>query len=189
MKRFIYILMLLGSVGLMSSSTQYYKVDKDKSTLKVHGTSTLHDWTIEAENMTGEARFAIIDDQLDISTLQFNVPVTSLKSGKSAMDNNTYKALDSKAHPYIRFAFIEGDEGEFDDGSYELKAKGDLTIAGVSKKVTLPVKAKVSTNAITFTGKTTFKMTDYKVEPPTALMGTIKTGDEITVEFSITYLK
>jgi hypothetical protein len=30
------------------------------------------------------------------------------------------------------------------------------------------------------------KMTDFKMEPPTAMMGTIKVGDEVTVIFDVT---
>ncbi len=32
-------------------------------------------------------------------------------------------------------------------------------------------------------------MTDFDVKPPTALMGTIKTGDEITIVLNTTFAK
>jgi hypothetical protein len=36
------------------------------------------------------------------------------------------------------------------------------------------------------TGVSTFKMTDFGVKPVTALLGTIRTGDAVTVKFDIT---
>jgi hypothetical protein len=35
-------------------------------------------------------------------------------------------------------------------------------------------------------GSKRIKMTDYKVEPPSFMFGTIKTGDEITISFDVT---
>jgi hypothetical protein len=32
-------------------------------------------------------------------------------------------------------------------------------------------------------------MTDFKIDPPTALMGTMKTGDEITISFNVKLAK
>ena len=34
-------------------------------------------------------------------------------------------------------------------------------------------------------GEKSIKMTSYGVEPPTALLGTIKTGDDLTIKFNI----
>jgi len=32
-------------------------------------------------------------------------------------------------------------------------------------------------------------MTEYKMSPPTAMFGTLKTGDDVVVKFDITYKK
>ena len=44
-------------------------------------------------------------------------------------------------------------------------------------------------NKVTLTGATKLKMTDYKIDPPKALMGTITTGDEITIKFNTVLTK
>jgi hypothetical protein len=38
-----------------------------------------------------------------------------------------------------------------------------------------------------FSGKQKIDMTLYGVEPPKALMGTIKTGKDVVVDFKVTY--
>jgi hypothetical protein len=42
---------------------------------------------------------------------------------------------------------------------------------------------KIASNMVALEGEKTFNMTDYAIEPPKALFGTITTGDEITIKF------
>jgi hypothetical protein len=44
-----------------------------------------------------------------------------------------------------------------------------------------------STGQLAFEGSQTIKMTDYGITPPTALFGTLKTGDEITITFKTNF--
>lgn len=178
----------LTSLISMGALAQTYKVNNDQSELNVLGTSTLHDWEIEAEEVGGKAVISTAE-KIDISSLNFNVKVEGLKSGKSGMDKNTYEALESEDHPQVKYVLKEVKSVSGSGPTYKLETSGTLTIAGHSRTISLPVTAKVSGNTVKFSGKITFKMTDYQVDPPTALMGTIKTGDEITVDFNIAYNK
>jgi polyisoprenoid-binding protein YceI len=67
------------------------------------------------------------------------------------------------------------------------KPRGNLTISGVTKQVQLTFKATVDGTKVTLTGETELKMTTYNVEPPTALLGTVKTGDALTIKYKVTY--
>ena len=53
----------------------------------------------------------------------------------------------------------------------------------------MDVNYEIYSNIIVFRGELTLKMSDYEISPPTALMGTIKTGDEVTIRFSIPFQK
>ena len=46
---------------------------------------------------------------------------------------------------------------------------------------------KLSDGSVQFIGSVTFNMTNFNIDPPTAVMGTIKTGDEITIKFQVIY--
>jgi polyisoprenoid-binding protein YceI len=168
---------------------QEYALSNGGSTCTVAGTSTLHDWTLDAEELTGKASIGLKDGKVDnIDKLNFEVKVESLKSHKSGMDKNTYKALKSDQYPKISYEFarvisiMDTKDGQL------IKTGGKLTIAGSTKSVYLDVIAKTN-DGISFTGSTTFKMAEYGVEPPVALMGTVKTGDEVTIKFNVEYYK
>lgn len=167
---------------------QTMKLANAQSTCTVEGTSTLHDWEIVAKKLNGTAEMTLENGQIkDISQLGFSVDVESMESGKGGMDKNTYKALKSDKYPQISYEFVRLIEVKETAEGLLLKTGGKLTIAGKTKSVYLDVLAKVG-NGVSFKGETTFQMTDYGVEPPTALMGTVKTGNEITIAFNVQYL-
>lgn len=164
--------------------SQKHTLEKAKSTLSIFGTSTLHDWEIVAEEMVSTVDAETDADGVSVNALTFKVPVKSLKSGKGGMDDNTYKALKAKKFPEIVYKLSKVNSSSAKGGKYELQTTGALTIAGTTKTIPLKVMA---TKDLQFTGETTFKMSDYGIDPPTALLGTIKTGDEITIKFNINY--
>ncbi len=64
--------------------------------------------------------------------------------------------------------------------------KGDLTVRGQPKPVTVNVTRKQTGKMYTYEGTSTFLMTDYGIKPPTAMLGSIGTKPEIVVAFTIT---
>jgi polyisoprenoid-binding protein YceI len=112
--------------------------------------------------------------------------VKGLKSGKSAMDDNTYEALKEEDHPVIKYEFRSMDNVKVDGNTTTMSTKGALTIGGVTKIVNMNVKADTSTG-IAFSGDITFKMSVFEIDPPTAVFGTIKTGDQVTIKFNAQY--
>jgi len=166
---------------------QQLTVNESNTKVSVDGTSTVHDWTIEAEKFDGKADVKIENNALQsINSLSFNIPVKSLKSGKSAMDDNTYEALKADDHPVIKYQFRSMDNVSVDGNTTTMDTKGLLTIGGVSKIVNMKVTAEAS-NGISFKGDITFKMSVFEIDPPTAVFGTIKTGDQITINFNAQY--
>ena len=165
------------------------KVVLAESKLKVLGTSNLHDWEIDAKAMSGKATMAIeAGDLKSIKNLDFAVEVEQLKSGKSGMDNNTFKALNSKTYKTINYKLVSVTKiTEISAGNFTVETQGDLTISGVTKRINQTFTVKIVGKKAIFSGKTKIDMTVFGVKPPTALMGTIKTGKDVTVDFKVTY--
>ncbi|HNP19826.1 MAG TPA: YceI family protein [Fulvivirga sp.] len=182
--RNIATILLLIFAGFTLVNAQNHKLDNANSKLVVLGTSTIHDWEIVAGDIASTANYSMENNQVKITQLDLIIKVESLKSGKSSMDKNTYEALKNKQFPQIRYVLKEAHNIAASD---EIKTSGVLTIAGVSQTIQMIVKAKTTGGKTNFTGKIPLKMTDFKIDPPTAIMGTIKTGDEITIEFNIQY--
>lgn len=181
------IMLLLITVGLsVKAQTSYVVAPGTEFT--VAGTSSLHDWTMTSQTAKGNAVVSTEDGELKgIEKLYVSINAETLKSGKSGMDDNAYKALNTKKHPEITFNLKEVKSVVKKDDYYLVNAEGTLTIAGESRTINVQGKAYPATNLIKFTGSKTFKMTDFKVDPPTAIFGTVKTGDEITINFTLTY--
>jgi len=152
--------------------------------IKVSGTSNLHDWDVKSSTATVSATITVnpAGTITALSALSFTTPVYDLKSEHSGMDKNTYKALKKDANPTISFllktATVTGNT---------IKCRGVLTIAGKGVETDVLVSYKVNADkTITVTGTKTINMLDYGVEPPTALLGTIKTGKDVVLSFTIT---
>jgi len=65
----------------------------------------------------------------------------------------------------------------------EFSTTGNLMVAGVTNKITMPVRIENAEKAnLKVTGSVPLKMTDYKVKPPVKL-GVFQTTNEITVSF------
>jgi len=180
---------LLVSILLITSTQaqEIYQIEKSESSILIKGTSSLHDWESVAEEFDGAASFLFEEGKLtNIEALSFSVLTESIKSGKRIMDNKTKDALDAKKNPSIIFSFLSIDEVTEDS----ITVTGSLKLAGVTKEISLTSAYMVSPNSnITVSGVETINMQDYGVNPPTAMMGTLKTGGIVDVEFKITFSK
>jgi len=166
---------------------QQLSLANSESTLTVLGTSNIHDWHLDAKNQSGSIIFKDLQSCL-IEAITLNVEAESLESGKSGMDKNTFKALNTDDYKTISFQLVEvislTDKG---NDVYESKVSGDLSISGTTKRIELNLNINVLESSVKLTGEKIIKMTDFGVEPPKALFGTITTGDQLTIKFSTVF--
>jgi hypothetical protein len=190
-KRLILTLTAIVSCSGIGFSQTNYSVNTEGSDLTIYGTSSLHDWQIVAEKMQGKCVAVIKNGKVEtINELNFIIEVNGLKSGKSGMDDNTYLALNNDKFPTIKYVLnqVERTAPSNDQVSTVIVTKGTLTVAEVSKEIDLKVAAKSNSDgSIQFIGSTVFNMTDYQIDPPIAVFGTISTGNEITIVFKIIF--
>ena len=182
----VILLMTFGLIPI-ALAAQSYQISKSDGEVMVTGTSTLHDWEEVAEQKSGSISLDNTGELPKINTLKFKVEAESLKSGKGAMDKNTYKALNTKKHKEIVFDMKSVKSVSpitSASNKYKVVATGNLTIAGSTKTIDLPFNLTINGEKLLLEGKKALKMTDYGVEPPKALLGTITTGDDIEVHFN-----
>jgi polyisoprenoid-binding protein YceI len=162
--------------------------------VKVIGTSNLHDWSMEDKDVTCTAKFTYAAGKSSIpkglEEFGFTFPVHSLKSGKSGMDSKAYDAMKAKNSGNITFAASSSAVAPVGAGKFSVKSNGSLTIAGVSKSVMLTAACVVKADgSITCTGTDRLLMTDYQIKPPTYMLGTLRTGNSLTIDFTMTVQK
>ncbi|ALJ05021.1 hypothetical protein APS56_07735 [Pseudalgibacter alginicilyticus] len=167
------------------TQAQEFNLNNQESSLKVLGTSNVHDWELDAENLSGKISFKNLNECL-IEAINVVVTAESLKSGKSSMDKNTFKALKTDDHKTITFQLVEAKSVTSKGaGVFAVKSSGDLTIAGTKKRISLDFDVNTNGGKAILTGEKKINMTDFKVEPPKAMFGAITTGEELTIKFSI----
>lgn len=178
--RAIYLLLFISLCSFVQEDV-LFKNDKTASTMTVNGTSTLHDWTADVTNFD----ISVLTHGNGILDIDLTALSGSLKSGHSGMDDNMYKALKTTEFPKITFS-----AKKVVRQGVNLNGIGNLTIAGVTKPIKLTSSYEQwNDNSYKVKGSISFKMSEFGITPPTAMMGTIKTGDKITIKFEVSMLK
>ena len=161
------------------------------SRLSFDGTSTVRNWSctagaidaaIEAE---GEGPVgAVLQARKAVEEVALTFPVDRLDCGNATMNGHMRKALHADTHRTIVFRLT----------GYELTAgtpvagtlHGTLALNGVTKPIT--VRAQFSPapgGALRVAGSYPLTMTDWQVTPPTLMLGTLKVGPVVTVQFDM----
>ena len=175
MKNLYNFKMLLLAFGLFSGVASAQAISSKTVKTTVSGTSTMHDWTMTSTSGTFSGTVA----GNAINNIQYNLGAKTLKSGKGAMDSNAYKAMKADKFPNITFTATTVNMGKS-------TITGKLKVTDVIKTVSFPVTVAKSGNSYTITGTETIKMTDYGVTPPSFMMNTVKTGNEIKITVNVT---
>ncbi|SHJ97416.1 YceI-like domain-containing protein [Epilithonimonas mollis] len=174
MKNLIKLTLAIGTLGFAQLSNAQ-KLSIQSSNIKIDGTSTLHDW-----NMTStQATFSGNASGTTINDVKFVLKTTSLKSKETAMDKNAYKSLEASKYPDITFTTASLPT------SGTATISGNLTITDATKNIKFPVTVTKNGNSYIIKGSTKLKMSAFGIKPPSFMMGTIKTGDEITININI----
>lgn len=184
------LIMLIPFMG--SAQSTEYTLD-ESSTMVITGTSTIHDWEADVEEM--DLSVSLNPELLNgenpeapVTSLSLNVPVKSIESGKGGMNKKIYGALKEKDHPEIMFFMTSAELADTVQSaeSFTLNLKGNLNVAGTLQEVSFPVKAtRAGEDSYRFEGSYGINMKDYDVDPPSAMLGTIKSGEEVEITFDI----
>lgn len=186
------ISLIIVIVSMTLSSMAQVAMKPQSITIKLTGTSTLHDWQMVATKGTTEAVFVISGDKLtSISKLNFSLPVKNLKSESNALDKNAYKAMKTDVNPNIYFVLSAASISPTGGNSYNIKAVGKITISGNTRDTELQATGTYNPadKSLTIAGIKSMKMTDFNVKPPTVMLGTIKTGNDIKIAYNLKYTK
>jgi len=190
----VLLTILISTVAFSQNNNSLLSWFQPESKLWLEGTSTFHDFTINAKEFMSSL---IIESSVDennskeefkISNLELIIPVWKLDSGDESMDENMQEALSAKVNPNIVFELISPVVFSFNNviDSIKINATGNLTVAGTKKPVDLNITVvKHSENKFEFKGEIKLLMTDFGVDPPSMFFGTINTGNEITVKFDM----
>jgi polyisoprenoid-binding protein YceI len=175
------------------SSNVIYASLLETSSMTIIGSSTLHDWEVEATDFSVQFRVPEywFESQerwsgSDVAGLKVTVPVDKLDGGKNKMNRDLKDALNFLEYRAIEFTWekisFEGDIGT----GRRAEVEGLVTIAGETKMISFD--ADISLNEwsqIVAKGSIRLNMEEFGVDPPTAFFGVIRTDEIVNLSFEL----
>lgn len=180
---------VLCPIAMMAQSV-YKLTPANDVFVKVYGTSNVHDWIMTSTGIESQGvfKFNSKDELVGLSGFSFTVQAKSLKSGKSSMDDRTYKSIRANEFPKIAYQLKTAVINPLGSNKFQLQTTGNLTIAGATQVVAMNVIATINPDqSITCTGSEKLKLTDYKIDPPSFMLGAMKVGNDLTIKFELNY--
>ena len=157
-----------------------YEIDPENSKVWVDGTSTLKKWSAQVKSMQGTLT---VDDNGQIDQVELSFDATTMDGGRGAdMNKKIYKALKTSEHPNIVF---KGQSTTATDG-HDLASVGTIMVAGETKEITIQADGSITAR---ITGSSPLKLSDFNIEPPTAMFGQIVCHDDLTIGFDLSLKK
>jgi hypothetical protein len=185
--RFIYVMLCLFFSTKLSAQTINRLKIKEESTFRINGTSNINAFECEITQGFSENEITVYYTQNGSNILfkntTFSLPVNRIDCGNSHITRDLKDALHEKLYPTINFKLLSIEDFNSDD--LEPIAEALITIAGKTNKYYLNYGTKyISENAFYISLTSKFKLQDFNITPPTALMGLIKVHDTITIDLN-----
>ena len=197
MTRFLLVVVLSSSAAAWAEG-KTYRIDPQKSEVRVHvGKSGMfsfagHEHQVLAPEFEGEIQ--VDQEHLSASSVKVAFVAKGLKveeKGEGEGDAPKVQAamdgpgvLDIAQFPEIRFSSesVSGKEGP--SGTYDLSLSGTLSLHGIQKAVSLPVKVVLAEGVLTASGHASLRQTSFKMSP-VSVAGVVKVKDEVGIDFVI----
>jgi polyisoprenoid-binding protein YceI len=176
------------SIPHLTSSQVTAKLNLPDSRVYVRGTSSMHDWEVDFKKYDIEFSLSHSDNgNISISNVKAVFAGSSVTSENNIMTGKARDALMVREHPEIVFISSGAESVLQDDGKISGVMKGKLSLGGISKSIDIGFSGNIKGDRILISGSEEVNMADYGIKPPTALMGTLKTGGKVTVELRLSF--
>lgn len=154
-----------------------------ESRMWVDGTSTVHDWTCDVGEVNGSVTLDAETGAVSASVV--TVASSSIECDSGTMNRKVAEALVIDDFPTIRYTLNTADVTSSGE-ELRIDAVGTLDLAGASREVASSLVGQpASDGGYVFTGALPITMSNFDIDPPTAMFGALKTGDDVTVRFEI----
>jgi hypothetical protein len=182
----VYLSLLLSFCGDGNSQIGYY-INPVNSKMTIQGTSSLHDWQMEVRDMNLSTKLTTDGRKINsIQFIEFSCVPTSIVSDYKLMDKKTYEALRTDVYPKIAFRMNKEKLLTVSGNDFNGIVIGNLFIAGETREIEVPFQGHLLDNGqVMVQGTVNLKLSDFSIDPPTAMFGTLKTGDNISIVYSI----
>ena len=148
----------------------------------VQGTSTVRSWRCESTQVSGSAQAAGTElAQVAQASGEITIPLSSLDCRNGTMNGHMRNALKADQNPTLRFRATS--VAVTPEGA--VRMTGPLTIAGQTREVTINGTAAAQNGRLRVTGSKQLTMTDFGVQPPRLMAGTMRVHPPVTIGFDV----
>jgi polyisoprenoid-binding protein YceI len=131
----------------------------------------------------GDPQRSLVTLRFDASALQVTGkgdPPSDVPEVQRAMLSD--RVLDAKRFPAVLFqsSRVVVTPGP---SAIDVVVEGDLTLRAVTRPISVHATASLSGGAVVARGSFAFKQTDFGMEPVTAVGGTVRVKDELSIQF------
>jgi len=151
-----------------------------------------HDHYLAARDYSGEIE--LTPGVITPASLHLVVKSASLEETGTSFTDEQKKIINKEVHdivllpdqhPEIVFQSTSVTSRPAAAGQYDVTIVGNLTLLGVTRQETIPVKLSVSDNDLQAVGQFSIDRGDYKVKATSAFHGTVRVRDKVRFEFDI----
>ncbi len=190
--------MMALSVTHGAESREAYKIDTQKSKVEIHVAregffkAFGHDHLVSATQYSGEIQLNSV--KLEDSSVSFTIKAHSLEvldPGESEKDRKEVQStmlgeqvLDVAHFPQIEFSSTSVKVVSNKKGVYELQVEGALSLHGVKKPVTVPVRAQIIEDGnLSAYADVPLLQSDFGITPIKIAGGTVRVKDRLKLTF------
>ena len=185
--------MLLSAIVYGQESDSLILVLSNESNLTISGTSNVNKFDCILEQNFENDTLYIVTQNLGLNMYCENAITTFLinkfNCGHEAINQDFRQALREEEFPAISLNVKSIYKPQYlspNSESKEIKATISLMLAGTKKEYTVDFKDNdIKPQKLCFSGEKTVKMSDFNIDPPKALMGLIKTRDDLSIRFDL----
>ena len=191
-RKIISLFVFVAVMSLSISLTAQSKYLLNSHSIEIEGTSNVMSWEAEVSDVSGEFILKANGNDVisDVEKTSLRIKASTIEGSEGRrMTEKIYEALNVQRHQYITFRLQEVQQVRSSSNNPELfriVSSGVLTISGVSRNINLNTVGRILPNGnIIFSGSKAINMTHYEVKPPRAMLGALRTREEVTVKYTI----
>lgn len=178
--------LLFGSKVYAQENIPVQSILLEGSKLRINGTSNVNDFSClydEAfETDTLRHLIKVGEDLVEVGGDELDLKIDSFDCGKRGINRDFRNTLKSKEYPFIVVELISVQN----ENGIPSKADVNISLAGESKDYAVPLEnISFDKGIFTVQGEQVLNMTDFNIDPPSALLGLIKVKDRLTIQFSL----
>lgn len=188
---FVTILFLTGSLFAQDVTLNIQGAPQ----VTIDGDSNVRSWDADVKSVSAELVLTNIEDITlenltaeSFKSMTITMPVESIDSGSRSLTRNIKNYLKEDDHPNITFTLNRVTDIQIENDSAIITAEGVINAAGKDHTVTMNVNASMNPDgSINFNGEQELLMTSFDIDPPTAVMGTVRARDEFKVIYNVNF--